>query len=344
MSSVSIKEVARLANVSIATVSRCLNDPARVRDTTRKRVEVAIEQTGYSPNTLAQSFRRGKTNVIMVVIPSIGDPFFSGVIRGIHRAARMKGYSVMIHETQLNSMTADEIGAMVVSRQIDGLILLASMSPFGTRILSENSRRALPIVVACEMIDENLRQFPGVLIDNVFAAREATEHLLALGHQRIAFVGGQKDTLLTSDREKGYRKAMLARGFKVADEWLLSGELKVKTTVTAVTALFSRPADTRPTAIFCANDEMALAAMHAIKQTGLRIPEDVSVVGFDDMRFAEIADPPLTTVRQPAENIGERSLLRLCDAIEQPTDKEQADQQVLSHKLIVRKSTGPCAS
>jgi LacI family transcriptional regulator, repressor for deo operon, udp, cdd, tsx, nupC, and nupG len=174
LSQVSIKDVATIAGVSIATVSRCINDPGRVRETTRIRVQEAIQQTGYSPNTLAQSFRRGKTHVIMVVLPSVGDPFFTDVMRGIRSVAASHGYSLLINETQLNTMSADEIGAMVVSRQADGIALLASIPPFGTRIISAKSQRARPMVIGCETVSAELSAYPGVHINNVAAAQEAT--------------------------------------------------------------------------------------------------------------------------------------------------------------------------
>jgi LacI family repressor for deo operon, udp, cdd, tsx, nupC, and nupG len=181
---VSIKDVARIVGVSIATVSRCINNPERVKEQTRIKVQAAILQTGYSPNTLAQSFRRGKTNVIMVVLPSVGDPFFTGVMSGIRKVASEKGYSLLINETQFNAITADEIGAMVVSRQADGIVLLASMSPFGTSVLSSNSQRTLPIMIGCEVISWELAGFPTVHIDNTAAAQEATEYMLSRGPRK----------------------------------------------------------------------------------------------------------------------------------------------------------------
>ena len=180
----SIKDVARIAGVSIATVSRCINDPERVRAPTRKQVEDAIRKTGYSPNTLAQSFRRGKTKVIMVVLPSVGDPFFTEVMGGIREVAAEKGYSLLINETQFNTMTADEIGAMVVSRQADGIVLLASVSPFGTEVLSSKNNRRLPVVVGCEIVSLESTGYPSVHIDNQAAAREMTDYLIGQGHRR----------------------------------------------------------------------------------------------------------------------------------------------------------------
>ena len=150
--------------------------------------------------------------MVMVVLPSVGDPFFTAVMRGIRAAAKSKGYSVLIEETQLNTMTADEIGAMLVSNQMDGIILLASVSPFGTEISSKNSQRRLPIVIGCETVSPDLADFPSVHIDNQAAAREVTDYLISQGHRRIAFIHGQEASLLTKDRENGYRASMKAAG------------------------------------------------------------------------------------------------------------------------------------
>ncbi len=335
MAEVSIKEVARMAGVSIATVSRCVNNPEKVTEKTRLRVQKAILETGYSPNTLAQSFRRGRTNLVMVVLPSIGDPFFTDVMRGIRTAAKAKGYSVVIEETQFNTMTADEIGAMLVSKQTDGIILLASMSPFGTEILSAKSRRRLPIVIGCETISPELSEFPSVHIDNVAAAKEATNYLISQGHRRIAMICGQASSLLTKDREYGYRAAMNQSRLAIEEGWVVEGELSLDGAIRATRKLLNH--QHRPTAIFCANDEMAIACLHAVKSAGLRIPDDISVIGFDDIRYAEVADPPLTTIGQPAEEIGERVMYRLCREIEDGLDGETAPE-IVPHKLIVRQS------
>ncbi len=338
MEKVSIKDVARIAGVSIATVSRCINNPAQVKERTRSRVRQAIRETGYSPNTLARSFRRGKTQIIIVVLPSVGDPFFTGVMRGIRSVASEHGYSLMINETQLNTMTEDEIGAMVASRLADGIVLLASLSPFGTRVLSEKSQRALPIVIGCEAVTDDLADLPSVHIDNAAAAREMTDYLVSLGHRRIAFISGQEDSLLTRDREKGYTAAMRAAGLTAKPEWVVHGGLTVHGAIDATRQL--RSLANPPTAIFCANDEMAIGCLHAVKATGKRVPEDVSVVGFDDTRYAAVTDPPLTTVRQPAEAIGESVMNRLLAEIDGGSAKS-AGPGIVPHELVIRESAAP---
>ena len=335
MSQVSIKDVARIAGVSIATVSRCINEPGRVTKKTRQRVERAIEKTGYSPNTIAQSFRRGKTNVIMVVLPSVGDPFFTGVMKGIRSVADEAGYSILINDTQFNTMTDDEIGAMVVSRQADGIVLLATMSPFGTRLLSAKSQRALPIVIGCETVSPDLAGFPGIHIDNVAAAMEATQFLIEAGHRRIGFIKGPEQSLLTKDRETGYRAAMDDAGLETEKGWVLEGNLTIEGAIRATRQLLQHP--DRPTAIFCANDEMAMGCYHEIRCAGLRIPEDISVIGFDDIRYAAVMNPPLTTVLQPAEEIGRRTMFRLFREIEEGRSQD-GDAEIVPHQLVVRQS------
>ncbi|RPH98083.1 MAG: LacI family transcriptional regulator [Lysobacterales bacterium] len=337
-SQTSITDVARIAGVSIATVSRCLNDPKRVKDGTRARVQDAILQTGYSPNTLAQSFRRGKTHVIIVVLPSVGDPFFTDVMLGIRTVATARGYSLLINETQFNTLTADEIGAMVVSRQADGIVLLASMSPFGAEVLSARSHRALPTVIGCETISRELAAYPSVHIDNIAAAQTMTDHLISLGHRSIAFISGQHHSLLTRDRERGYRLAMKEAGLAVEEGWVVEGQLTIPGAIGATRRLLDHPR--RPSAIFCANDEMAIGCMHAVKAAGLEVPQDLSIAGFDDIRYAAIIDPPLTTVRQPAREIGERVIYLLLCEIEGGHGRK-AKAEIVPHELVIRQSVAP---
>lgn len=334
---VSIKEVAKLAGVSIATVSRYLNSPDTVRDKTRAKVQQAIQQTGYAPNSLARNFRRGKTSLVMVVLPSVGDPFFTGVMRGIWQVARREGYSILIRETQLNTLAFDEYSEIIFSKQADGIILLATISPFrkgGGRPEGKGGRLP-PIVIGCETVVPELSHFPSVRVDNMGAAREATRYLIGLGHRRVAFMSGQHESLLTSDREVGYRNAMAEAGLAVVNEWVVEGGQTLAGARVATRQLLAL--DSRPTALFCANDEMAMGAMYEIRQAGLRVPDDISVMGFDDIRYAEVLNPPLSTVVQPTEEIGEHTMLRLCRAMH--GEKIGEEPEIVPHRLQIRGST-----
>jgi LacI family repressor for deo operon, udp, cdd, tsx, nupC, and nupG len=332
---VSIRQVAKLAGVSIATVSRCLNDPERVSHQTRDRVQQAIQVTGYTPNSLAQSFRRGHTNLIMVVLPSIGDPFFTEVMQGIRGVVEPRGYSIIISDTALNTLTADEVGAMLVSRQADGIILLASVFPYGPEVLSRARRHAQPIVIGCETLSPALADLTSVHIDNVAAAADATRHLLSVGHRRVAFMTAEKSSLLTRDREAGYRQAMGEGGLDVDPAWVVEGGMSIEGALRATETLLGL--QPRPTAVFCANDEMALACLHGLQEAGVGVPDEMSVMGFDDTRYAAISQPPLTTVAQPATDIGRQVALMLLAAIETSPSSEPR-QVVVPHRLVLRRS------
>lgn len=338
MANTSIKEVAKLAGVSIATVSRCLNNPEKVTESTRSKVQDAVVRTGYRPNALAQSFRRGRTNMVMVVLPSIGTPFFAAVMRGIRKVAEASGYSILIEETDDNTITADEIGAKVASKQADGIILLASLSPFGTEVVSAKSQETLPIVIGCETIAPELFAFPSVHIDNVAAATDATNHLIANGHKRIAMIYGLEISLLTKDRQLGYRQAMSDAGLDIEDGWVVDGRLTIDGARKATRELLRH--EHPPTAIFCANDEMAIGCIHEIKVAGLSVPDDISIVGFDDIIYAEVLDPPLTTISQPAEDIGARVMRKLQLEIEEG-ESANVEPEIVPHKLIMRQSVAP---
>ncbi|MEM1410983.1 MAG: LacI family DNA-binding transcriptional regulator [Pseudomonadota bacterium] len=332
---VSIRKVAELAGVSIATVSRCLNEPDRVREKTRLKVQEAIVATGYAPNTLARNFRRGRTNLIMVVLPSVGDPFFTGVLEGIRRVVTQRGYTLIISETSASTLSADEMGAMLVSRQADGFILLASNFPFGEGAGPVPSRGAQPIVIGCETMSASLSDVPSVHIDNVQAAHDATDYLLAQGHRRIAFMTGQVDSRLTRDRERGYRQAMEAASQSVAADWVVEGGLSLEGAARATRLLLEHPL--RPTAIFCANDEMAMGCLQALKAARIEVPAAISVMGFDDIRYAAVCNPALTTVAQPTELIGERVAQRMLDAIDGHAG-EGSGSEVVPHRLVIRES------
>lgn len=331
----SIKDVAKIAGVSIATVSRYINNPEQVKEKTRDKVASAIAQTGYAPNTLARNFRRGKSGIIFVVLPSIGDPFFEGVMKGIQSVAAEQHYSIFIRETQFNTLTADDYSNMILSKQADGIILLASLCPFSPGNMKKNGNQ-LPIIISCESVAPELSHFPSVRIDNVAAAKEATAYLVSQGHKDIGFVYGSHTSTLTQDRERGYRRAMKEAKLNIADGWVVEGGLTLDGARKATRNLLNHP--NRPTAIFCANDEMAMGTLHEIKSAKLSVPDDISVIGFDDIRYAEVLDPPLTTIAQPSEEIGERTMHRLCKAIE--GRDIGAEPEIVPHKLVIRRSTG----
>jgi LacI family repressor for deo operon, udp, cdd, tsx, nupC, and nupG len=337
----SIKDVAQMARVSIATVSRYINSPDRVRAPTAKRVKEAIEVTGYKANSLARNFRMGKTQQVMVVLPSIGIPFYGPIVAGVRRVADSVGYHILVMETAFNSVEFDDFTRLVISKQTDGIILLSTLSPFKEVSIATNGIRP-PIVLGLESISAELSHFPCVCIDNEAAARDATQYLIGLGHRNISFLQGSPNpgSELTKARAVGFRKAMAANDILVNEDWVIKVPINVEGGRQAAKQLLTH--GSTPTAVFCANDEMALGAMFEFKKAGLRVPEDISVMGFDNMLYGEISAPPLTTVEQPADKIGEYSMRRLLKLIAgEPVGN---NMEIIPHRLIERQScTAPRA-
>ena len=324
-----IKEVAKVANVSVATVSRTLQQPQVVAESTRNRVYEAVSQLGYTPNAQARSLRTARTRLVIALVPDIANPFFSEVIRGMEQVAHQIGYSVLLGDTQ-NSLAREQAYAdMIPARQVDGLITLLPHVPQ----LPPEWRSHL--VNACEYVaDKNVTS---VYVDNVQAAHSAVNHLITLGHRDIAFISGPAARPICDDRRQGYLQALREAGLRSNPSLITSGDFSFEAGARAVeTLLASRH---KFTALFCSNDEMAIAAMVTLSTHGLRVPEDVSVVGFDDIRFARYSNPPLTTVAQPKNQLGGEAMTLLIEMLNGSDALPR--KRVLPTELVIRKSTAP---
>jgi LacI family repressor for deo operon, udp, cdd, tsx, nupC, and nupG len=317
----SINEVALVAGVSIATVSRYINTPDQVARKTQLKVESAIRKTGYTPNTLAQKLRRGRSHHILVAVPSVGDPFFSAVMRGVRKAARQHGYTVFIRETRQEALTTIEMNAVLDSKQADGIVLLNNMTfVAGKPDLSGDPRRRPPTIH----------------IDNVAASATMVDFLIEHGHRHIAMIYSSRKPSFV-DRERGFRGAMLSAGLPVADELVMDADNSLEGGREATRHLLGL--ERLPTAIFCGSDELAIGCMHEIRAAGYHVPTDISVAGFDDTRYAAVSNPPLTTIRQPAEAMGARVIEELCLAIENGGTATGV-HEVVPHQLVIRESVG----
>lgn len=331
---VTIKDVARIAGVSIATVSRTLAEPEKVSEKTREKVMKAVEQCGYVTNTLARNFRRRRSNTVVVLVPDIANLFFANIIQGIERVAAENQYRILLGDTQQIPERERAYADLVSQRQADGVICLGRNIPFAYR----KGRKTLdpdwpPFAMACEYHGEI--PVPTVCIDNIAASEEAVKHLLDLGHSRIAFINGPKDSPLCDDRLQGYMRAMKASKVSLNPRWIQSGDFSLASGYSCMQALLQQ--SERPSALFCANDEMAIGAMQACRDAGLTLPRDMSIVGFDDIAFAAYTHPRLTSVHQPRNRIGERVMLLMLSMLKEGAVDET--RVVLPHELIVRDST-----
>jgi LacI family repressor for deo operon, udp, cdd, tsx, nupC, and nupG len=327
-----IIDVAAIAGVSTATVSRVLSQPDRVAEPTRVRVLEVIRSSGYAPNVAARTLRTLRAAKILLTVPDISNPFFASVIRGAAEAAREAGYAIVVGDTRHDPQVEDQYAEMLSRREVDGLIFLGHRLPESLRALLSRQGVSAPIVNGCEYSPDI--GVPSVHIDNAAAADDAIEHLIGLGHREIGVVTGPPLSPITRDRLCGAINAATRHG--------LQDRLQVRTADYSARSAFEQTRDLlahHVTAIFCFSDEMALGALSAVGQAGLSCPGQVSVIGFDDLPLAPFFQPALTTIAQPKGLIGRRTVELLVDIL-RGTEKP-GWQVTLPHQLLVRESTGP---
>jgi len=330
-----IREVAKRAGVSTATVSRVLSRPDVVSPDTRVRVLRAVERLGYAPNSVAKNLRTLKSRKLLVTVPDISNPFFALILQGIEDTAQKNGYAVLLGDTQHDEIREERYALMLKQKEADGLIFLGHRLPrVAASVVQELAPRCAPIVNGCEFSAE--LGVPSVHIDNAKAASEAMHHLYTLGHRKIGVVTGPLLSPLSRDRLEG-ALASARRQDAEQDVIVMQGDFSIRSGAEAADGLLKRP--DRPTAVFCFNDEMAMGVMTTARQRGLHIPEDLSVVGFDDIRFAQCVDPPLTTIAQPMREIGEGTVRLLLEILS--GSRIPPVSVTLPHTLQVRSSTAP---
>jgi LacI family repressor for deo operon, udp, cdd, tsx, nupC, and nupG len=331
-----IQDVARIAQVSAATVSRALSRPERVTDATRQRVSDAVRVTGYTLNQSARSLRLQTARTILVALPDIGNPFFSTILDAIEREAARRGYGVLVANRFARGETAP-LRDYFLSNRADGLLLLDGSIDREQLLALTRAPIGLPLIVACESIPG--APFHTVTTDNAYAAQQATRHLLSLGHRRIGHIRGPAGNVLSREREAGFLAGLRAGQAEQRAEWMFEGGFSMDGGVRAARAWLGLAE--RPTAIFAANDEAAIGFISTIAKAGLTCPRDLSVIGFDDLDIAAYFLPPLTTMRQPREALGRLATEALIDLVEGAPGKTVPGQFVLSSELIVRGSTAP---
>jgi LacI family transcriptional regulator, repressor for deo operon, udp, cdd, tsx, nupC, and nupG len=328
---IKLKEVAERANVSTATVSRVLSNTGKVTEKTKKKVLAAMEELNYQPNFLARQLRKLETKTILVVVPDIANTFFSKVIRGIESVAIQNGYQVLLGDSQNNSQSESQYLNHLRYKQVDGVILLTARTD--SRLIEDLSDD-YPVVLACEYLEGS--RIPTVSIDNISSARKMTDHLIKQGHQRVAHISGPMNIILGRDRLKGYEQAVTQNNYEIDQVLVQEGDFSYESGYKLMEKFLAL--QNPPTAVFAANDEMAIGAIKAIKKHRLSVPEDIAVVGFDDIDMASIMDPELTTVAQPTFDIGSTAMdLLLCLMKKEPLTKKQF---VLEDQLMIRQSCG----
>lgn len=326
----SIKDIARVAGVSHSTVSRALRNSPLVNPKTIKEIQGIARELGYQPSAIARGLVTRKTLTIGVVVTTIADPFVSEVVIGIELAANDSGYSVFLADSNADPAREKNVVHSFAERRVDGIVVTSSrVGALYTPLLSQ---MMVPIVL---INNQHPGQFVhSVMIDNVQGSKEATDHLIRLGHRRIAYVGDQYGHQSDTERFAGYREALDLACLPFVPELVVHGDGKPEGGELATNRLLGQPDP--PTALFCYNDMTALGALRSVHRHGLCVPADISLIGFDDIFFVSYTQPQLTTVRQPMQRMGRMAMEGLLKLM---SGQSAAEAIKVPAELIVREST-----
>ncbi|MBS3784927.1 MAG: LacI family DNA-binding transcriptional regulator [Anaerolineae bacterium] len=329
-----LEEVAELAGVSRSTVSRVVNDSPHVREATREKVWKAVNASGYQPHAAARSLVTNRTRIIGLLIPEavttlFSDPFFLMLIQGIAGACNHHHYHLMLSVFSDREDGEDPYRRVVGSGYLDGVVIASTTldDPLIPRLLQDR----IPFVSVGRYPDH---QVSYVDVDNIGGARKAVDHLVDAGRQRVATITGPQRMIAGWDRLTGYREALASHELPGDDSLVAEGDFTEEGGRVAMQRLLPH----NPDAVFVASDTMALGALRALHETGVRVPEDIAMVGFDDMPYAATATPPLTTLRQPIQRIGSLALEALLDTVENGLDPVR--RTIVPTELVVRASCG----
>ena len=328
-----MRDVAKRADVSVSTVSHVVNNSRAVSLAARERVLEAMQELGYKPNIMARNLRRQRSNTIGMIVPDSTNPFFAEVARGIEDAGFAHNFSVILCNTDGDIAKQLAYTNALIENQVAGIVFVAA--GVSTAQVQELQKRAVPLVIVDREVD-------GVHVDTVLTNHYqggclATQHLLDLGHQRVACITGGSDLSPSADRGMGYQDVLAANGLAYNTDLLQGGDFQYAGGYLAAKQLLTAP--NRPTAIFACNDLMAVGCISAARELGLSVPEDLSVVGFDDVKLASFTNPPLTTIAQPTYKIGTLAIEMLLDRLQKGDALPRLER--LDTKLVIRHSTAP---
>ncbi len=334
--SCTMHDVARLAEVSIATVSAVINGKSGVSPKLTVQVREAMAALDYHPDLVARSLKVGRTNVIGMVVPDVTNQFYTEAMRGVEDEARAHGYLLMLCNSSEDPSHEQHLLGMLFSQRVDGVLLASSDS---TAAYDRLTRRRFPIVFI-DRVPAGCTE-RAVTTDNISAAYEATRHLISLGHTRIAIIAGKLPISTGSDRVEGYRKAMQEAHLPIREEYFQRGDFSLESGNQCGLQLMQLPDP--PTAIFSCNNKMTLGLMRSLAELAVPCPEQVSVVSFDDFEWAANFSPRLTTIAQPTYEIGKQAMQMLLRIIRSAKDKSEGKENVLvlPAELRLRDSTAP---
>lgn len=324
-----------MAKVSTATVSRTLSNPDVVSESTRRKVSEAVKITGYRINRAARNLRTQRSHSVLVLLPDLANPFFSTILEGISRNLSQQGYSMLIASTKQVHDSGERLIDYLDDARADGMIILDGGLDAEIVQVLENAPQAARILFACEWVDG--ANFPSVRCENRHGTRSAVNHLYDLGHRKIAHVTGPEANVLSSTRKDEFVAEIAKLDLTLEPEWVIAGDFSLSAGCQAAQAWIALK--DRPTAVFCASDQLAMGFIAELSRHDIKVPDDVSVMGFDDIDLAEQFIPPLTTIKQDRLMIGDTAAKMLMARIISPFDTQTDHAAVVPVSLVIRQST-----
>jgi LacI family repressor for deo operon, udp, cdd, tsx, nupC, and nupG len=333
--SATIQDVARAARVSTATVSRALSAPGKVSEATREAVIDAVRATGYRVNQAARNLRMQRAGAVLILVPNLGKPFYSGILAGISEGFAGSDYAVLITDTETDPLSDGALAGYFLDGRIDGAISLDGGLP--RTALAQCAAQGVGdrIVFLCEWVKG--AEFPVIAADNAQGARLAIRHLHDLGHRRIAHVTGPEGNVLTAARRAGMLDERARLGLPARDEWIIRGDFSLESGHEAAARILAM--SERPTAVFCSADMVAFGLIAGLRAGGLDVPGDISVVGFDDIEMSEYYVPALTTIRQDRQRLGRRAAEVLLSRL--TGGARPGPEPPIPVEIVLRASTAP---
>ncbi len=335
---VTLRQVATYAGVSITTVSNVIRQWPYISDETRHRVEEAITELGYVPHTIAQGLRTGRTQIIGFIVPDLANPHFAAMVSITEAIAREHGYNVLIFNSRDDAALEVTCIHQVVNRWVDGLMIVQAATAQNTAELLHTLN--IPVVA----IDRVPVDFigPSARIDNTLVSELAIDHLYSLGHRRIAHLSGPLGAQPAQERLNGYKRYLQEHQLSYVYSSTHEGTWGAESGYVGMRQILAEAE--LPTAVYASNDSMAIGALHALYERGLRVPEDISIIGVDDIELTQHLHPPLTTVRQPIDQMARAGIDMLLKCIHTESNPETGhSRKILTPELVIRESTAPVA-
>ncbi|MCA0756599.1 LacI family transcriptional regulator [Paenibacillus sp. N4] len=338
MRQVTIYDIAKEAKVSVATVSRVLNDTAPVKGATRARIEELIQKYNFQPNAMARSLLKKETGIIGVIVPDLTNPFFPEVFAGAEQEAQQEGHTFLLSNSIGDYTKESEYLSILREKRVDGIIFMGgriNLKQCEDHLVQELVQHAS--VIPTVLVNGGLRNTDLIRVatDEAAGTALAVRHLIGLGHKQIGFIGGESHMTTTSIKLRAFRKTLKDEGLEIREEWLLPDSFSIESGKRQMLKMLDMKE--RPTAVFCVNDYTAIGAIKAVAEAGLAVPDDMSIVGFDDIPLAHHFIPELTTVSQQAHELGRMAV----KVLKTMMNKEKVKKlTTLDPQLIVRQSTG----